>query len=541
MEVCDPIRLSPIQRSQLAALGQPQRMSDRLLALLDRHRKAFFAGVFLIYLLGFNAQWRVERDSALYLSIGRNLAHGLGYTYRGQPHNLLYSGFPTLIAGTFRVFHTQSIVPALVLMLLMGLATLGLTYRLFLLHSGRPTAVLVTVGLGVTRLFYRYSFELLSDMPFLLGVMAFLVGYEALSRSREDAGDGRPRESLSRTQWLDWALLFVGLGVAVTMRPTMWVLVAAIVLALVWRAFQGTVNWVLLGVAVAAVAAAVAFRRAASGTDEYERNIFGQFKHLGPLLQHILHHNLHDLFEATLIKSLFGCAMLRAFNSVIGLLIIGLGVAMLRYRLLWGLLVLLTIGVLLVTKPLDRYLLPVIPLLVYGWWRFLVWLNHRLPVKWADLAFLALLIGGLSTNMARVGEMVVEQRRAPFLAHFHNGRYESAPRVARLIARNTPQFPDGGNVWILTEPNVARIMTFLSDRNTFDATEPVPFDPAGMTLYALVGPSWEDSKPKAPVQATPMEVWLTIHALQLDAPVGRPVKGKYDSKAWILYTVRMRS
>ncbi len=105
---------------------------------------------------------------------------GLGYSYRGIAHHLAYPGLPLLFAGIFRLLHTQSVVPLLIVMLLMGWAALGLTYRLFLLHSDRPTAAMVTLGLGMTRLFYRYSYELLSDMPFLVAVMAVLVGLESI-------------------------------------------------------------------------------------------------------------------------------------------------------------------------------------------------------------------------------------------------------------------------------------------------------------------------------------------------------------------------
>ena len=55
-------------------------------------------------------------------------------------------------------------MPHLVLTGLMGLATLALVYRLILLIADRPTAVLVTVGVGMSRLFYRNCFELLTDL-----------------------------------------------------------------------------------------------------------------------------------------------------------------------------------------------------------------------------------------------------------------------------------------------------------------------------------------------------------------------------------------
>src|SRR5438477_1709427 len=160
--------------------------SERLLGWVDRHRYLLFIAVAALYALAFNGQWRVDADSALYLTIGRNLAQGHGYTYHGLPHSLAYPGMPWLFAGLFKLFGTETLLPADVLMLACAVATLALVYRLFLLHAGRPSAVLVTVALALSRTFVRYSFELLSDMPFLMGVTAFLVGYEALFYRRYD-------------------------------------------------------------------------------------------------------------------------------------------------------------------------------------------------------------------------------------------------------------------------------------------------------------------------------------------------------------------
>src|SRR4051812_46038204 len=175
---------APDRRSPLAYASHqdapPPLLSDRLLAFVDRYRRWVLVLILGLYAAGFNGQWRLEPDSALYLSIGRNLVEGHGYTYHGKDHRLAYPGVPLLFAGLFKTFGSDTLLPHLIVMWLMGLATLGLTYRLFLLHAGRPTAVLITLGVALSRIVYRYSFELLTDLPFLLGVMAFFVGYEAV-------------------------------------------------------------------------------------------------------------------------------------------------------------------------------------------------------------------------------------------------------------------------------------------------------------------------------------------------------------------------
>ena len=110
----------------------------------------------------------------------------------------------------------------------------------------------MTLGVACTRLFYRYSFELLSDLPFLLGVLMFLVGYEAVLYHRTGrrvispacrARTGRRPTATPpgpRARWFDWVFLVAGLVVAVATRPAMWAMVFAVVLAVLWPVLRGT-------------------------------------------------------------------------------------------------------------------------------------------------------------------------------------------------------------------------------------------------------------------------------------------------------------
>jgi len=64
----------------------PVRLStpDRVLAWADSHRRKLLAVVILLYALGFNGQWRMEPDSALYLTIGRNTVVTPRFSPRGD-------------------------------------------------------------------------------------------------------------------------------------------------------------------------------------------------------------------------------------------------------------------------------------------------------------------------------------------------------------------------------------------------------------------------------------------------------------------------
>jgi hypothetical protein len=543
MEGTDSLPYSKLPSESPSALIQPIRLPARLLAMADRRRRIVFLAIVLIYLLSFNGQWRVERDSALYLTIGRNLAEGQGYTYHGVAHHLAFPGLPLLFAGTFKLFPSGNVLPALALMLLMGFATLALMYRLVLLHADRPTAVMLTAGLAITRVFYRYCFELLSDLPFLLGVTAFLVGYEAIFfRRRANAA--------ARTRWFDWLLLIGGLAIAVAMRPTMWVLLAAIVLAVVWDLIlgivRGSMRWTPVLLAATVVLAAVVFihydwRRGNGALPQYEEYFLNiRLSHPADVIHDMLHQSIPELCKGVLAKSLFGVSLsaIPLFDPLAALLAIGLCVWLLRFRVLWGLWALATIAMLLAFKPLDRYVLPIVPLLVLAWWQLLLLINRKLPEKWADAVFLVLLIGGSVMNLGRVGEMVLEQRRQPFLARYREGRYVSLNDIGKLVHVNVNR-----RSWVLVEPKVARILTYVSHRNAIEPTAPDParkaMDSPGADLYVLLGPGWDESSKEPPAaQQESILRWLDQRGFKLGPQIGPAIQHlPQDRERWRLHKV----
>jgi hypothetical protein len=503
---------------------RPAPLADRVLELADRHRYKLFLLVIVYALLGFNGQWRLEPDSALYLTIGRNLAQGHGYTYNGAKHHLAFPGPPYLFAGVFKIFPGDSVVPHLVLMLLIGFVTLALTYRLFLLYADRPTAVLMTFGLGISRLFYRYCFELLSDMPFLLGVMAFLVGYEAVFHRK--ASGKESRLGSRHPAWFDYLFLAGGLAVAVVMRPSMWALLVAVLLALIWSVLRGPRRLPQIITCLAIVAAAVIFwkldpRHADNSLGNYEDALFEvKFSHLSTLVHDMLFENAPKLFEASLCQALFGARMGAGLNSLAGIVVLGLGVSLFWHRPLWGLWVAMTVAMVLVAvAPMDRYFLQVLPLLVFAWWSAIRWVNHKLPGEWGNRVFVALFILGGMVNLMRGGEFIVEQRWYPFLNHYKEGRFSGIHQVARLLRDNVP-----GDVRVLAPPKHARILTFLSQCRVIEPTpENRSIDPARQPVYVL-----------EPLDQ-PVLDWLAAAPAHLGPQIGSTVENKVLPIRWQLH------
>jgi 4-amino-4-deoxy-L-arabinose transferase-like glycosyltransferase len=504
-----------------ALLADERPICDRLLVVADRYRLWLFAAVALFYAAAFNGQWRVQPDAALYLSIGRNLAQGHGYTYLGQPNQLAYPGWPVMIAAAFRLFGSASLVPVHLLMLAIAAGTLGAVYRLVLLRAGRPTAVVVTVGTALTKSFFVYALELWTDLPFAMAAVAALAGYEGV------VGAGPNR----RRRWYDWALLAGGLGLAMVTRPTGWVLLLAVALGLAVDAARGRVRWstpaVVFGMMVAL--AVVLLARHASG-GRYEQYLLARLSGSADPLNRSLREKVIGLFTHTASDVLFQTRLGDAGNSILSAVVLTLGFGLFLARPLWGLWFALLLATVLVAgqETLDRYFLPVLPLLVYAWWSALAWVDRRFAVggrarRWtADWVFVVLLGFGAVANAGKVGGLIAQQRAQPFLALYEKGRYQPVPAMAAAIERRVG--PDG---LVLIKPPYGRVMAFLSQRTVTNAADanallapgrPVfvvePTDKAVRDLLAqsglVEGPELY-AAPAAPAQSTMAEP-LSLHA-----------------------------
>src|SRR3954470_17973127 len=193
---------------------------NRLTQFVARSSKFLWLYVALLYLVSFNGQWRIGLDSANYRGLANSLASGRGYAFgEWAPHNV-YPGFPVLLASLQKLFGTGALAPCLA-MLGMSVLTLLVTYRLVRLHFPKWVAVTVTFGLATNSWYLQQTSELMTDVPFLLGVVTALYGWDLL-RLRE----GPRGRSI--------AILAVGLTIAATTRPTFLILVAAWGVACTW-------------------------------------------------------------------------------------------------------------------------------------------------------------------------------------------------------------------------------------------------------------------------------------------------------------------
>ena len=418
-----------------AAPAKLPSLSAGLLAWADRHRWWLFGAVALLYLAGFNGQWRVSPDSALYASLGRNLAEGQGYTYQGEHHKWVEPALPYLISFGFRLFGPDAFWPTMLVLLLSALVALALFYGLLSLHAGRPTAVVLTVLLALNENFYRYPFHLFTDTPFLCGVFLFLLGHEIIYQQRDSIGGGARRGS-------PWLLMALGTLVMVSTRPAFWSFLAALAATVAWHLLRGP-RWLRVRhvlIAVLVVACVLAFRAADPRRKKVGEPsvIEGRMSELvlertGLMVRRTLTQMVPQMFEEIAPEAIFGSRLGPGVNTVVTLLTLGLGLALMCMRPLWGLFVGATVAQMLVHLPRERYFLPILPLLLYGLWLAALWLEARLRRPWSGVALAGVVVLMLVPNVLIIFGDIYEQHRRPFLVHFERGLYQSMSDLARRM------------------------------------------------------------------------------------------------------------
>jgi hypothetical protein len=462
----------------------------------------------ILYLAGFTGRWRIEPDAALYLSVARNIAEGNGFTYQGRPHNLAYPGLPWMIAGTFKVFGTDVLWPAHVLMLLITLATLALTYRTFRLHADTGIATIVTLGTGLTYTFYPLAHRIMTDMPFLLGVMAFFCGYEAMiQRSRDPS-------HVCAGKWTDWTLMILGLAIAMVMRPTAWVLLPVVIVImlapLLRRGAKSSARWIgilLLLLIVAGTISVIVWRSRGTVTTaagSYEEFVFNLAIHRpGQLLHQIFFERLPHLLDEIMVTGSFALDLPVGTNIPLAIVLIVLGMALVRQRLAWGLWVAAMIGIMLAVVAVDRYVVSILPFLVYAWWRGMAWVNRRLPHPWGDWAFAVLLAMSTIPNTVKTCGVIIEQRRPNFYAHYKDGRYAALMTMAGHISRHV-----GEADVVLSRQNQARVLSYLSRRRVVGTLEPVQIHLHEQPVFVVMDPEDPD-----------LRAWIDRLGLTLSEPI----------------------
>lgn len=445
---------SPLRSEESVSLGW--------LDALVRHRKIAYAFMVLMYVASFNGIWRVGVDSALYRGLARSLARDGTYTFAGEPHTHAFAGFPLMLAALSKVFG-ESPLPGLIMVCLMALATLWLIDATLRLRYPLWVATVVTLGVGLNFRYIRQSQELMTDIPFMLGVMMSLYGYERL------------KETLGQASLLRVASLFIaGLALAASTRPTFGVLVIALVLASAYAAFSNRdgrrhIHLAIVGGAVLIAGLLVlADPRTVSSapfSGRYELELRDAVRDLPTTAWEKLHlflgENFNDAFfsqDMSPVAIPFSLALLAG------------GVLVWRRNPAWGMMI---FGLAAITIPLStvpRYYIMVMPMLWLGWIILLSKLTLRVPIAFKGAVMMVGIGLPIALNVGRTVGFIAEQRKVDYLwlagggsrqeafySYYRDGIVLPMRRVADLINQHTTPQDKIIGPW-------AHVLAYFSDR-----------------------------------------------------------------------------
>ncbi|HEY1685502.1 MAG TPA: glycosyltransferase family 39 protein, partial [Tepidisphaeraceae bacterium] len=305
----------------------------------DDHRHWLLALVIVFYLLAFTGKWQPESDSALYLSLGKSLATGNGYTELGQPNHLVYPGLPWMIAGTFKIFGVDHLLPIHIVLLFFAAVSLIMIYAMIQRRVDRPTAVIVTTIVALSDTFFRYSMKILTDMPFMAGVMAVLLGCELIGWYRRADTDPLVRRENPIAGWI---LIIAGLALATIMRPVIWALLLTLIAAAVVTSLSKKGSWKFGLIALVGVLIISGFftldprRNGNSGfAGGYESSVIYSLRS-GEMFHHLIHDNLLQVIGGTTTEALLGMRVGPGLNQIVAIVAILVGVGIWRRQPLWG-------------------------------------------------------------------------------------------------------------------------------------------------------------------------------------------------------------
>ncbi len=414
----------------------PPPITEQLLNWADRWRWALLAIVAVMYLAAFNGQWRPGPDSAEHLLIADRLLRGLGFTHPTGWEYQLTPGLTYLIAAVGYPFCGVQPFVNQVVMLLIAWGTLAMAFVLLREAFDRPTAVLLTAMLGLTETFFRLSTDLLTDMPFCLGLLMMLVGWLRLRRT------GEPRDSKAREAG-HWALLIGGVVLMTLFRNVVITVLAGMVGHVLWRMWRGprqSRSVVAGAVAIAAWCAARLAQPITATTGQWAHDESRVIDRLLFDLPHtfgrLLSENLPRLATENTAEALLGVDFGPVISMLVAVAVIAVWWRLMRTNALWGWVVAAFFAQWLLFLPGDRYFLPVLLPLLVGWWQSARWLEQRWRGGWVRIAVAGMLVLWIVPNLVRVADVVHDQRRRPFLEHFDGGRFVALKELGKVIAEH---------------------------------------------------------------------------------------------------------
>jgi hypothetical protein len=429
-------------------LADERLVSNPITELIARFRFILFGILILLYAISFNGQWRPGQDSAIYRGLAANLAEGKGYVFGEWATQQVYPGLPLLLAGIQKVMHVpiddlraagalvfvdrriDTIVSILAIQA-MALLTLVVTYRLIRLHYPVWMAVCVTFGVGINSWFLQLSNELLTDVPFLFGVVVALYGWELLQSALTRAASARAL-----------LLIVIGLALAGSMRPMFWVVGVSWILVCGWALIRGdrrrfhSVTLIVLLVTWALLI--VLDPRHQAGMEPFSATYERELHQVLPDSPQSIQRRLHEALRNELPAAFFGEQM-APLSIVASLVLLGSCLLLFRRHTMWACMIFVAFAVTVLVSTTARYYIMVLPMMLLGWLLMLLAIVRRLPHRWGTVVlFLGLALVTCNNLTAAIG-FIREQRSRPFLAHYKGGKYVQLLKMCDVVRQQVSE------------------------------------------------------------------------------------------------------
>ncbi len=464
------LRAEPLETQDL--------LSNRITEAIVRFRILIFSFIALLFILGFNGRWRLGLDSANYRGLALSIASGHGYVFGDWATHQAYPGLPYALGAVEYLLGPADRTPSdaeqqrllgpsaatsasVLLVVLSGLLTLVIVYRLIRLHYAEWIAVTITCGVGTNAVFLQYSNELMTDVPFLLGVVLSLYGWDLLVR----ASNARQRAGAT-------ALIVPGVIIAGTMRPMFWVLLVCWAAVCAWGFIRGPRRFYGICLVLLLIGGGALLALSPRG---YEREAMDWLPHAISRLGKQIHYTLHDQLPA----AVFG-EQLAPASTLGSLLLLGSMLLLMRRHLLWVLIVGCTFVVTVFLSAEPRYYLMVMPTLMLGWLALFCEAARRLPRFWGEV----ILVIGLSlvslNNLSRSIRFFNEQHHSYTSKTYKNGEYAGVLQMCQLIRQHVPMDQQ------VLGPS-GSIMSVLTGRHVVTQREIAPRGATPDTPRALLG------------------------------------------------------
>jgi hypothetical protein len=450
-----------LARGSLPEWAVRNRVTDAIV----RYRKLFFIGIAALYLISFNGRWRIGLDSSIYRGLGHNLATGQGYVFGETASHQVYPGLPLILAGLERTISASVFWPIapLLFMLACSVLTLVITYRLIKLHYPEWIAIAVTCGVALNEKFLQLSNEILTDVPFLLGVVMALYGWSLLRLSTDRKKIAKPL-----------ALLVGGLALASMMRPTFWIVACAWVIVCLFGLISGPRKFYAIALLILLVVWALfyAFDPRTKGLNPfsgvYEKELFSKLQDpdstpspndetRAPSLLTTFKIEAPKVVRDTFPEAFLGQNLPWKVPWLMTAALVFGAILLLWRQPLWALMIFVTLAVTSILSTAPRYYVMVLPALLVAWVLVLCTVAVRVPAVWGEIILLAGL--GLVTvlNLAKITPFIIEQRSMPFYEKYRDGKFVEPMQMAKLIKEKVPPGKK-------TLGPASTLMTYLSGR-----------------------------------------------------------------------------